>query len=257
MYDPTAAENTASKFSNVYRGPYRVVAVKGDNLVRIASLAMGKEIPHFVNIQKLKRAYGPWSPALTKSTNTNRPTNKEVSDQSRGFHAQPEPDNVEYLTGGASAESWVDPPAPLNMESPHIHGGPTINHEKSPGGRNTGQNPNNSTDHNSKTTSEMGPASKRKRSKKKGLKTGGIQEPSKETGTTPLETQVMEGQLKRELTPGKKVPSTQDQVGDAGHPWTEQNKNGDQRIPGRYNLRNAKTPVSYTQYFENMDNEEW
>ena len=83
MYDPTAAENTASKFSNVYRGPYRVVAVKGDNLVRIASLATGKEIPHFVNIQKLKRAYGPWSPALTKSTNTNHPTSKEVSDQSR------------------------------------------------------------------------------------------------------------------------------------------------------------------------------
>ena len=161
MYDPTAAENTASKFSNVYR--YRVVAVKGDNLVRIASLATGKEIPHFVNIQKLKRAYGPWSPALTKSTNKNHPTNKEVSDQSREFHARPEPDNAEYLTGGASAESWVDPQAPLNMESPHIHGGPTIKHEKSPGGRNTGQKPNNSTDHNSKTTSEVGPASKRKK----------------------------------------------------------------------------------------------
>ena len=99
MYDPTAAENTASKFSNVYRGPYRVVAVRGDNLVRTASLSRGKEIPHFVNIQKLKRAYGPWSPALTKSTNKKRPINEEVSDQSWGFHAQPEPDNAEYLTG--------------------------------------------------------------------------------------------------------------------------------------------------------------
>ena len=73
MYDPTATENTASKFSNVYRGPYRVVA----------SLSTGKEIPHFVNIKKLKRAYGPWSPALTKPTNKKHPTNKEISDQSR------------------------------------------------------------------------------------------------------------------------------------------------------------------------------
>ena len=80
MYDPTAAENMASKFSNVYRGPYRVVAVRGDHLVRIISLATGKEVPHFVNIQKLKRAYGPWSPALTKPTNKPHPTNKEVSD---------------------------------------------------------------------------------------------------------------------------------------------------------------------------------
>ena len=174
MYDPTATENTASKFSNVYRGLYRVVEVKGDNLVRIASLATGKEIPHFVNIQKLKRAYSPWSPALTQSTNTNHPTNREVSDQSRGFHNQPEPDDMEYLTRGASAESCVDPPAPLNMESPHIHGGPTINHEKSPGGRNAGQNTNNSTDHSSNTNSGMGPARKRKRSRKKGLKTGGM-----------------------------------------------------------------------------------
>ena len=41
MYDPTAAENMASKFSNVYRGPYRVVEVRDDYLVRIISLAMG------------------------------------------------------------------------------------------------------------------------------------------------------------------------------------------------------------------------
>ena len=217
----------------------------------IASLSKGKEIPHFVNIQKLKRAYGPWSPVLTKPINKNHPTNKEVSDQSREFHARSEPDNAEYLTRGASAENWVDTPAPLNMESPHIHGGPTINHEKSPGG----QLPNKSTDHNSKSTSEMGPAGKRKRIRKKGFKTGGIQEPSKVMGTTPFKTQVTEGQSKRELTSGKKASSTQDHGGYAGHPWADQTRNGDQRI--RYNLRNAKTPVSYTQYFENMDNEEW
>ena len=256
MYDPTATENTASKFSNVYRGPYRVVTVKGDNLVRITSLATGKEIPHFINIQKLKRAYGPWSPALTKPTNKNHPNNKEVSDQSREFHAQPEPDKAEYLTGGASAENWVDPPAALNMESPHIHGGPTINHEKSPGRQNAGQLLNQSTDHNSKSTSEMRPAGKRKRGRKKGLKTGGVQEPSKETGTMPFKTQVTKGQTKRQVTSGKKASSTQDHEEDAD-PLPDKTKNGDQRIPSRYNLRNAKTPVSYTQYFENMDNEEW
>ena len=59
MYDPTAAGNVASKFSNVYRGPYRVVAVKGDHLVRLASLATGKEVPHFVNIQKIKEGLWP------------------------------------------------------------------------------------------------------------------------------------------------------------------------------------------------------
>ena len=76
MYDPTAAENMASKFSNVYRGPYRVVDVRGDYLVRISSLATGKEVPHYVNLQKIKRAYGPWSPVLTKARTKPTPTNK-------------------------------------------------------------------------------------------------------------------------------------------------------------------------------------
>ena len=44
MYDPTAAENMTSKFSNVYRGPYRVVETRGDHLVRITSLATGKDL---------------------------------------------------------------------------------------------------------------------------------------------------------------------------------------------------------------------
>ena len=100
----------------------------------------------------------------------------------------------------------------------------------------------------------MRPAGKRKRGRKKGLKTGGVQEPSKETGTTPFKTQVTKGQTKRQITSGKKASFTQDHGEDAGHPWSDQTKNEDQRIP---NLRNVKTPVSYTQYFENMDNEEW
>ena len=64
MYDPLASENKASKFSNRYTGPYRVVETKGDHLVKLVSLKTGKEIPHLVNICKLKRAHGPWSPAL-------------------------------------------------------------------------------------------------------------------------------------------------------------------------------------------------
>ena len=64
MYDPLASVNTASKFSNRYTGPYRVIETKGDHLVRLVSLKTGKEIPHLVNICKLKRAHGPWSPAL-------------------------------------------------------------------------------------------------------------------------------------------------------------------------------------------------
>ena len=156
MDDPTAAENIASKFSNVYRGPYRVVATKGDHLVRIASLAAGKEIPHFVNFQKLKRAYGPLSPTLTKPTNNQHPTNEEVSDQFRRFHTQPEPVNAEYLTGAAGTDNLADPLAPLNMESPHIHGGPTINQEESPGGRSARQNQNDLTDCHAKTSVEEG-----------------------------------------------------------------------------------------------------
>ena len=143
------------------------------------------------------------------------------------------------------------------MESPHIHGGPTINHEKSPGGRLTGQKQNDPTDHNLKQNSELRPAGKRPRRRKKGLKAGEIQEPSQETGNPPLETQVKEGKLNEKVSSGKKVSATQDHGKDAGRPWTDQNKNGDQRIPSQYNLRNAQTPVSYTRYFENMDDEEW
>ena len=59
MYDPLGSENKQSKFSNRYTGPYRVVSVKGDHLLRLKYLKTGKEIPHLVNIQKVKRAYGP------------------------------------------------------------------------------------------------------------------------------------------------------------------------------------------------------
>ena len=139
MYDPTAAENMTSKFSNAYRWPYRVVETRGDHLVRITSLATGKEVPHFVNIQKSKRAYGPWSPALTNPTNKPHSTNPEVSDQSRRFHTQPESANVEYLAEGASTENWAGPPALLNTESPNSHGGQPTTMMKAPEGNKLGK----------------------------------------------------------------------------------------------------------------------
>ena len=38
MYDPLGSENKQSKFSNRYTGPYRVVSVKGDHLLRLKYL---------------------------------------------------------------------------------------------------------------------------------------------------------------------------------------------------------------------------
>ena len=54
MYDPLESENKQSKFS--YTGPYRVISVTWDHLLKLKSLKTGKEIPHLVNIQKVKRA---------------------------------------------------------------------------------------------------------------------------------------------------------------------------------------------------------
>ena len=150
MYDVTAAENMASKFSNVYRGPHRVVEVKDDHLVRIISLATGKEVLHFVNIQKIKRAYGPWSPALT-----NKP----------------------------SQETEVTPDGPLIS--------------------------------------------------------------SKETNLN----------VERE-TSENNIPTTHAHAQDAGQAWATQDDIG-QRVPSKYNLRNAGTPASYARFFDEMDDEEW
>ena len=64
MYDTLASENSQSKFSNRYTGPYRVTSVRGDHLLRLKSLKTGKEIPYLVNIQKVKSAYGRWNPSI-------------------------------------------------------------------------------------------------------------------------------------------------------------------------------------------------
>ena len=259
MYDPTAAENMASKFSNVYRGPYRVVDVRGDHLVRISSLATGKEVPHYVNIQKIKRAYGSWSPALTKARTKPTPTNKEVSDQSQRFHAQTETADVEFSAEGAKTESRVDPPATLDMESPQIHGDPIKNRETSPGGQITGQSCNDLTDHNQQTTGEADLGQSGKKAKKRRTKKKVTNGSSQETEVTPIDSLInsKEQNLKGEkLTSEKNVPITHPHVPDAGQAWTTKDDIG-QPVPGRYNLRNASTPVSYARFFDEMEEEEW
>ena len=259
MYDPTAAENMTSKFSNVYRGPYRVVEVRDDHLVRISSLATGKEVPHYVNIQKIKRAYGPWSPALTKTHTKPSPTNKEVSDQSRRFHAQTETADVEFSVGGAKTESRVDPPAPLDMESPQIHGGPIINRETSPVGQITGQKYNSLTGHNQQTTNEAHLGQSGKKTKKRRTKKAVTNKPSQETEVTPVDS-LSDGKktkLKRKKsTSEENVPMSHPHVQEAGRTWTTEDGIG-QHVPGRYNLRNASAPVSYARFFDEMEEEEW
>ena len=103
-----------------------------------------------------------YDPTLTKPTNKPHPNNKEVSDQSRRFHTQPESANVEYLAESAGAENWARQPAPLNMESPFFHWGPTENHDESPGGRPAGQNHTDLTDCDAQASRELGPVSKNK-----------------------------------------------------------------------------------------------
>ena len=84
MYDPLGSENKQSKFSNRYTDPYRVVSVKGDHLLRLKYLKTGKEIPHLVNIQKVKRAYGPWNPSIPS-----RIADKKTLSQKEVLHDEP------------------------------------------------------------------------------------------------------------------------------------------------------------------------
>ena len=86
MYDPLGSENKQSEFSNRYTGPYRVVSVKGDHLLRLKSFRTGKEIPHSVNIQKVKRAYGLWNPSIPSR---NAKADKKTLSQNEVLHDEP------------------------------------------------------------------------------------------------------------------------------------------------------------------------
>ena len=111
MYDPLGSENKQSKFSNRYTGPYRVVSVKGDHLLRLKYLKTGKEIPHLVNIQKVKRAYGQWNPSIPSRI---AKTDKKILSQKDVL--LDEPNYLSHTTGdeakekgkasGAETESW-------------------------------------------------------------------------------------------------------------------------------------------------------
>ena len=78
-YDPPApSANYSAKLCDRYKGPYRVLETKGDHLLRLQNVATGDILPHFINVQKVKRAYVAAAPALDYAapkaqTNKRRP----------------------------------------------------------------------------------------------------------------------------------------------------------------------------------------
>ena len=128
MYDPLASENKASKFSNRYTGPYRVVETKGDHLVKLVSLKTGKEIPHLINICKLKRAHGPWSPALPNTIP------KLVRDASGSRSTGADPDQI--------PESHHTPTGKFTKRDGELRDAETENSTGQAGSREHGSTPN-------------------------------------------------------------------------------------------------------------------
>ena len=110
MYDPLGSEN--KQFSNKYTGPYRVVSVKGDHLFRLKYLKSGKEIPYLVNIQKVKRAYGPWNlsiPSRIAKADKKTLSQKEVLDDEPKYLSHTTGDEAEDKgkASGEDTESWA------------------------------------------------------------------------------------------------------------------------------------------------------
>ena len=90
MYDPLCAENRTSKFSDRYRGPFRIIRVIGDNLVKIISVETGKIIPHLVNVAK-------WNPIVARPVLAEDLVEDEP--QKLGLNTANE-HNVEYMKEG-------------------------------------------------------------------------------------------------------------------------------------------------------------
>ena len=98
-----------------------------------------------------------------------------------------------------------------------------------------------------------------KKKKRRGPKRKVANKPSQEMEVTPDGPLISgkETNLNVEkVTSGNNVPTTHAHVQDAGQAWATQDDIG-QRMPSRYNLRNAGTPVSYARFFDEMDDEEW
>ena len=182
-----------------------------------------------------------------------------MSDQSRRFHAQPETADAEFSAEGAKTENRVDQPAPHDMESPQIHGGPIKNHESSPGRLVTGQNCNDSTDHNQQQAGEADLGQFCKKKKRQVPKRKVTNKPSQETEVTPDDPLISSKEtnlnVERE-TSENNIPTTHAHAQDAGQPWATKHDRG-QRMPSKYNLRNAGTPAPYARFFDEMDDEEW
>ena len=79
-YDPPpASAERVAKLAPRYKGPYRIVQVKDDHLLQLKSLKTGQIIPHYINVQKVKRAYTAQAPALDydQPQRTKNPVAKE------------------------------------------------------------------------------------------------------------------------------------------------------------------------------------
>ena len=126
-----------------------------------------------------------------------------------------------FSVEGAKTESQVDQPAPLDMESPQIHGGPIKNHETSPRGQVTGQNCNDLTDHNQQAgEADLGQYCKKK--KRPGPKRKVTKKPSQETEVAPDGPLISRNLNVEKETSENSVPITHTHATDAGQAWATQ-----------------------------------
>ena len=101
----------------------------------------------------------------------------------------------------------------------------------------------------------MGQYSKKK--KRRGPKRKVTKKPSQEMDVTPdgplISSKEINLNVEKE-TSENNVPITHAHAPDAGQAWATQDDIG-QRVPSKYNLRNAGAPVSYAHLFDEMDEE--
>ena len=235
MYDPLVSVNKQSKFSNRYTGPFRVIEVKGDHLVRLVSLGTGREFPHLVNISKIKRAYSPWAPAKTHQNPENVQdtlSDTEVDhDQPDQGHTQRDTAKDDGMAEGAGTENRRALTGTPDMTQDNTAKVPHENREESPelplkeGDRPTTMDRDNDDDDKS-TSSQLAPPEdqslakkKRKRGRPKGSKVR-----QKDDG------------------PGVKATSPEEQAKRATSPKGGVTSGTRPRQKGGYQLRNMARP---------------
>ena len=72
-YDPPPpSADYISKLSSKYKGPFRIIQTVDDHLLRLREVSTDYEIPHLVNVQKVKRAYTAFAPANDYNNKTSQ-----------------------------------------------------------------------------------------------------------------------------------------------------------------------------------------